>query len=357
VFEKYPKPITADAAVGTGPFIMKSVEENVAAEYVRNPDYWQQGKPYLDGFRTRNFSDAQTSYAAFVANQIDVVVLNGESAKSWISSQGAGFNPPYGPDDTIGGFLYPNTRIKPLDDARVTRALRLLIDHDEMMNTWALTQTGKGGIGGAFPPVLANWDLSEQEYRSHLEWKQPKDEAAKEGISMLTAAGYSKDKPLKFTIVANNNPSGQQGTQLVQAQWKKFSGGIVDADIKLLAQPEIDSVRANHTFQYGQFGTSVGPAEPELWLSFIYRSGASSNFMGLSDPKLDDMIDKQRTIFDEKQRKAAVKDIALYLIDHGPSTIAATLYYLHAFKPKVKDYVQETHYLNGRDFSWVWLDQ
>ena len=357
VFDKYPKPVTADSAVGTGPFIMKSEEDNVAAEYVRNPDYWQPGRPYLDGFRTRNFPDGQTSWSAFLAKQIDVVLLNGATAKDYIASQGAGFNPPYGPDDTIGGFLYPNTKQKPLDDARVTRALRLLVDHDEYLNAWASTQTGKGGVGGVFPPVFASWDLTEQEYRTHLEWKQPKDDAAKEAIAMLSAAGITKDKPLKFTLVANSNPSGEQSTQLLQAQWKKFSQGAVDVDIKLLQQSEVDAARGGRTFSYGIFGTSVGPAEPDLWLSAIYHSGASQNFMGLSDPTLDAMIEKQRTIFDDKQRHAAIKEIILYLIDHGPSTIGATLYYLHAVQPKVQDYVQETHYLNGRDFSWVWLDQ
>jgi peptide/nickel transport system substrate-binding protein len=357
IFEKYPKPTTADAAVGTGPFVMKSLEENVGAEYVRNPNYWVPGQPYLDGFRTRNFPDGQTAYSAFLAKQIDVVLLNGQSAKDWIASQGSGFNPPWGADDTIGDFHYPNSKMKPLDDPRVTRALRLLVDHAEFVNTYASSQTGKGGIGGVFPPVMASWDLTEDEYKTHLEWKQPKDDAAKEAISMLSAAGFTKDKPLKFVLVANNNPQGQQSTQLLQAQWKNLSQGAVDVDIKLLQQTEVDAARAGRTFAYGIFGTSAGPSEPDIWLSAVYHTGASQNFMGLSDPTLDAMIDNQRTIFDDKQRHAAIRDIVLYLIDHGVSTIGATLFYLHAIQPKVQGYVQETHYLNGRDFSWTWLDQ
>jgi len=355
VFDKNPKPITAETAVGTGPFMMKSVEQNVGAEYVRNPDFWLPGKPYLDSFRTRSFPDAGTAWAAFSANQIDVMVLDGPTLKSYQDQQGPAFKVPGGPDDTIGGFIYPNARQKPFDDARVTRALRLLIDHDEMVNTLAASTTGKGGIGSLFPPVLADWDLPEQELRTHLEWKQPKDDAAKEAISLLTAAGFSRDKPLKFPISANNNQQGQLGTQLMQAQYKKFSQGIVDADIKLADSATLDSVRANHTFSYGTFGTSVGPAEPDLWFSFIYRTGASSNFMGFSDPQVDAMIDKQRAIFDDKQRRAAVREIVLYMIDHGISTIATTYFYLHAVSKKIQDYVPETHYLNGREFSWIWL--
>src|SRR5713226_4227010 len=63
--EKYPNPLTAEGIVGTGPFVMKSLEVNVGADYVRNPDYWTPGLPYLDGFRTRHFADLVTANAAF----------------------------------------------------------------------------------------------------------------------------------------------------------------------------------------------------------------------------------------------------------------------------------------------------
>src|SRR5205807_618539 len=96
--------------------------------------------------------------------------------------------------------------------------------------------------------------------------------------------------------------------------------------------------------------------DPELWLSTTYKTDGSLNMMGFSDPQLDALIDKQRTIFDEKQRKAAIREIILSMIDHSPSTIGTTLYYFHAVRPKVQGYQPETHYLNGRLFSTVWLD-
>ena len=50
--------------------------------------------------------------------------------------------------------MYPNTQRKPMDDARVTRALRLLIDHDEFNTAWAESHFGKGGYGSIFPTAL-----------------------------------------------------------------------------------------------------------------------------------------------------------------------------------------------------------
>jgi peptide/nickel transport system substrate-binding protein len=135
-----------------------------------------------------------------------------------------------------------------------------------------------------------------------------------------------------------------------------LSQGVVDVDVKPLDTTAYTTARANHTFDYGILGYSAGPVEPDIWLSTTWHTGGSQNFMGYSDPQLDAMIDKQRTIFDDKQRRAAVRDIVLYMIDHAPSTIGAAVYFFHSVRPKIQGYVPETHFLNGRDFKTVWLD-
>jgi hypothetical protein len=67
------------------------------------------------------------------------------------------------------------------------------------------------------------------------------------------------------------------------------------------------------------------------------------------------MIDKQRTIFDDKQRKAAVRDIVLYMIDRSPTTIGANRFFLYAVTPPVQNHRPE-YFLNGRQYESVWLN-
>jgi peptide/nickel transport system substrate-binding protein len=355
VVGKEPWKPTADEAIGTGPFIIKSAEDKVAAEYVRNPDYWKQGLPYLDGFRTKHFADLLTAWSAFIAKQVDVVLVPGSEVKGYLSGLGSGNQPSWYGDDTLGLFDTPNVKAKPMDDARVARALRLLMDHDELVNSWSAVQFGKGGYGSIFPPALAAWDLTDDEYRQHLEWKQPKDDAVKEANSMLAAAGFTKDNPLKFEMIGNNFPQTIPAHQLIQAQWKKFSQGAVDANIRIVDSATSSSLRASRNFTYMSNGFSVGIPEPDIWLSSVYRSGASLNYQGYSDPQLDAMIDKQRTIFDDKQRKAAVRDIVLYMIDRSPTTIGANRFFLYAVTPPVQNHRPE-YFLNGRQYESVWLN-
>ena len=355
ILEKYPKPTTAEAAVGTGPFIMQSVEENVSAEYVRNPDYWKAGLPYLDGIRVKAFSDQLTAWAAFSANQVDVALAPPSEIQNYTARQGPGFTPDWFADDTTYSFLAPNTKLKPMDDVRVTRALRLLVDHGEFISAWANTQYGRGTHGSVFPTALSAWDLTEDEYKQRTEWKQPKDEAAKEAIALLTAAGFTRDNPLRFTLVGQSGVAGEAALQLLQAQWKRWSQGIVDVQITGHTSAEFDVIRANMSFTYAHYGFSAGMADPDVWLSSTYYRGGSLNFAGLDDPQINAVIDKQRAMFDESQRKAEVKQLVLYMLDHAPTTIGANLFWLDAAKPRVQNHLPQNT-LNGRQYQTVWLD-
>jgi peptide/nickel transport system substrate-binding protein len=242
-----------------------------------------------------------------------------------------------------------------MDDRRVPRALRLLVDHDEMRSGWTDVVYGRGAYGSILPTALSAWDLTEDEYRQHLEWKQPKDEAAKEAIALLNAAGFSKDNPLRFTFTSNSGGTDYQaGAQLMQAQWKKWSQGIVDTDIQLQDSATVQAIRPAGQFTYGFFGHSAGMVDPDIWLSSTYRTGGSLNFARYSDTQADALIDKQRTIFDETQRKAVVKDVVLYLIDHGVSTVPANRLFLNAVRPRVQGYSPEYN-INGHQYQTIWL--
>lgn len=51
--------------VGTGPFIFDNWDPDVAITYTKFNDYWQEGKPYLDGVEFRMIADPVTASIAF----------------------------------------------------------------------------------------------------------------------------------------------------------------------------------------------------------------------------------------------------------------------------------------------------
>ncbi len=58
--------------VGTGPFILKEYVKDDHMTWVRNPNYWQPGKPYLDGIEIRFIPDPVVAAAMMEAGQADM---------------------------------------------------------------------------------------------------------------------------------------------------------------------------------------------------------------------------------------------------------------------------------------------
>jgi peptide/nickel transport system substrate-binding protein len=362
VVEKAGKFADADTAVGTGAFILQDLTQNQTSTVVRNPDYWKPGLPYLDSIKSVFFADSGTANAAFLAGQVQVAcnALPGPDAKKAYNDQAG---KPYAADwysDISYTTVQANLQHKPFDDPRVTRALRLLIDHDEASNGWAVTWFGRGYMSAYLPAGMQDWDLTQEEYRAFLEFKKPKDDAIKEAVSLLSAAGFSKNKPLRFALSGvNSSEFGKAQAENHQAQLNKNSQGLVDvADLQLNPLAVSNQVLAQGNFDY--LSANAVPAQPydvDSWFTTLYRTGGGRNNGKFSDAKLDAMIDKQKTLFDLAQRKAAVKDILRYMMDNAPYTAWSGRYLINLSSRKVHNWVPEGVSTTwGYNYETVWME-
>src|SRR5712691_7376205 len=118
--------------MGTGPF--KFVEHVKGSHWVgkKNPDYWDKGKPYLDGYR-----------AIFInSNSAQVAAIRGERAHiqfrgfapadrdALVQALGSKITVQENPWDCVQ-LVTMNHERKPFDDKRVRRALTLALDRYE----------------------------------------------------------------------------------------------------------------------------------------------------------------------------------------------------------------------------------
>lgn len=145
-------PVGYDARkpVGTGPFRYKSFTPGQQSVFVRNPNYWRQGLPYLDSVTAIDFTSDTAAFNALQGGEIDVFseaplelliqVQPGGGLKAMLSEPGQ--------------WVPFTMRVDspPFDDPNVRLALRLLVDRQQMID---LSLSGHGMIGN---DVFAPWD-------------------------------------------------------------------------------------------------------------------------------------------------------------------------------------------------------
>ncbi|MBD0290685.1 MAG: peptide ABC transporter substrate-binding protein, partial [Thermoleophilia bacterium] len=58
---------------GTGPWKLERYQPKVGVTFVKNPDYWDQGKPLADRSEIKFYAEEQPRVLAFQGNQVDII--------------------------------------------------------------------------------------------------------------------------------------------------------------------------------------------------------------------------------------------------------------------------------------------
>jgi peptide/nickel transport system substrate-binding protein len=205
--------------MGSGPFKLAGYELGQSIKGVRNPDYYHQGLPYLDGFTG--------IYAAKQAVRVEAI--RGDRA----SMEFRGL-PPAARDQLVkelgdkvavqesdwncGNLVTPNHKKKPFDDVRVRRALLLAVD--QWHGAPALAKIANvhtvGGIVFPGSPLAATREELQQIAgfwpdieKSRAEAKRLLKEAGAEGLT-FEFLNRNVDQPYKYV-----------GTWLID-EWSKI---------------------------------------------------------------------------------------------------------------------------------------
>jgi peptide/nickel transport system substrate-binding protein len=115
--------------VGTGPFLLSSFSPQ-GYLLVKNPHYWQPGKPKIAGLRFVAFSDNETLANAVTAGQIDWAADYLPNAQTTYLNR-SGDNNYWVPEAGSDGLI-PNLAKFPLNDLQVRKAISVGIDRSSI---------------------------------------------------------------------------------------------------------------------------------------------------------------------------------------------------------------------------------
>jgi peptide/nickel transport system substrate-binding protein len=136
--------------VGTGPFLFSHYLPGDKL-VLKAHEHFFLGRPLLDGIEFHFVPDIDVREAALKAGRLDVILGSGEDG--WLERMAS---EPGIVVDTHGvgevATIHLNTRMQPLDDIRVRRAIGLALNREAFLNT-----TSKPFVGSVYSPVPATF--------------------------------------------------------------------------------------------------------------------------------------------------------------------------------------------------------
>lgn len=325
--------------VGAGPFVLKSWARDSRMELTRNPTYWQQGMPYLDGLEFRPLPDTESRYASVENGDVDLI-FGGYQTELLRGIQNAKLKVYYGPGNGAE-WVYFNHSRAPFDDHRMREAFVRGIDLDALAATQFRGQMERAG--GWFGD-----DTPYQTPEAAAAWPSFDLEKAKALVADYVAGGGSATVTYKTT----NAPNRVAFAEFLQAQMAAI-GITLQPQFFDLAQYS-SSVVQSHDFQIA--GWVGGPVDvPFPAAQNLFTTGGNTNYGSYSNPKVDANLAQAAATTDEAEQTRLYQEVQLLT-----NQDLAVAYYSRGYlstiaKPEVKGMVR---YLT-RDmfFATTWLDR
>jgi peptide/nickel transport system substrate-binding protein len=343
--------------IGSGPFIVESVQPDVASTAKKNPDWFERGRPYVDGVRLAIVPDLQQLFAQFQAGNLDLLLVDNANDLQTATQQ----NPKAAIVKAVDGRSFPiygqlGDPSSPFADIRVRQAISMAIDREAIGNAIFNGQT----VYKLFVPgYMGKWALGPQDLPQSAQqyFKYNPAEAKK----LLDAAGASNWQ-LKLAYVTGGFYTPAYGKQAEAVGNMLNSSGI---KTNLVTQDYIkDFIGGGKGSRQGNFDKdTIGffaeaiYTEADDYLYIYFHSKSTSNGERLKDATLDAMIDKERTIVDEDARLKAIQEIEKYIADKMYVIPTVGGYEWNITQPRLQNYQYSKSSNFTETYSKAWLQQ
>ncbi|MDQ3810625.1 MAG: ABC transporter substrate-binding protein [Chloroflexota bacterium] len=338
--------------MGSGPFVFGEYVRGSHWSGRRFEEYWDKGKPYLDSFRAIFIADTAAQVAAI------------RGGRAMVEFRGF---PPTARDDLVRAmgnditvqespwicalWVALNAEKKPFDDARFRRALSLAVDRWE--GSKALSQVAFVKEVGSIMRPGAPFSAPEPELVQLLGFARDANQSKNQARALLREAGV----PDGFSFVLKNRnvamPYEPVAVFLID-QWKKI--GLNPTQQVLETAAWTNDLRSGNYEAQIDFNCDFMD-DPDLQLAkFISSNRSPINYGRYTDPKLDDLYDRQSQETDVARRTELVREFERVALNEQAWQVP-TLWWQRIIphSSKMKGWkITPSHYLN-QDLTTVWL--
>ena len=341
------------ACVGTGPFKLKEWRKGEFVDYVKNPDYFVKGRPYLDGLRYIVIAERGTRTAALQAGKVDVA-FPGETTKTTAEQLKAAvpqlvITPC---SQNVNDNIIMNVKKPPFDNIKVRLAVSHAIDRRALVRA---VHQGSAVVGASLAPKpYGVWGLLEKDITARPGYgPNPAEEKAK-GKKLLAEIGVGPDKPLKVEIVTRAIAIYVDMASFVINELKQV--GIV-ASLKQIETAQWHAMATRGDYQIGANLTGIGPDDPDANFYENYACGSPRNYSQYCSEEVMKMIEQQSQELDPKKRLALVQQIQKKLEADAARPMLAWRIDHFTVWPHVKNLIPHQSIYNFGRMQEVWIDK
>ncbi len=297
-FEKVGPQGFEKAPIGTGPYMVDAYEGNAYLRLKANPKYWG-GKPAFETVVFKFVPDATSRVAEMESGSSDVTLEVPYEEYDRLKGK-AGMKGEVTPISDIGMIFITNGGM--MDDKNVRLAMCHAVDKDAIIKR--LLRGHGVRIDTLEAPEYAAFDPS---------IKVAHDPALAK--KLLAASGYSKEKPVKFTIQTTRGfkPKDYEMIQAVVGMWRDVG---IDANIEIYEIAKHFELRMSHKLAPAAFynwGNAIGDPTTSTGFAMFSKSPHCAFHSEALDARIGPLWGEK----DEKKRIQGWKDVDRYIAEQG----------------------------------------
>ena len=340
----------ADAhPVGTGPYIVKSFTPQLV-DLVKNPKFWQSGKPQVDEVKIPAYSSNDSAQLALQKGQIDwtnlfvpnldktYVALDKQHYHYWFPSS----------DDVM---LYLNLMKAPFNDLQVRKAISLALNRDTI---------SKLGEAGYEPPANPTGLVGESiktytapQYAT-MQFTQNTAQADQtlesDGWTRGADGFYTRNgKQLAFSIIVVSGYTDYVADCQVMVKDLRSAG--INATVNAMSNDAFTSALENGQYDTGILWTNPGPTPYYIYDGLLRSTNsapvgqsAPSNYERWMDPATDKLLDQYASSTDPQVQRQALEGLQQIMVEQLPSIpLTAEPYWYEYSTTKFVGWPNEQH--------------
>ncbi|GAB5548229.1 MAG: ABC transporter substrate-binding protein [Sandaracinaceae bacterium] len=331
--------------VGTGAYVLEDWEPGVELTFVRNPNYFEEGRPWVDRQVFELNLDRGPAVMRFRNGDLDHI--HRQTPSDYLELRDMEAWAPYrveAPQPNIWGVIM-NCDLAPFDDRHVRRAVAFAINRAQ----WRRARANRLALQGQpIPRVLPGFD-PELPGRHEYDLERAREE--------MRLAGHPDGIEQEIEVWLGEGDTGRRYGELIQSDLREIGLNI---RIKQVAFPIfLQETGKPRTAQMLLSGWSMDFPDPANFLDILFHSRSiheedSENKAFYSNPELDRILDEARVERDRPRRLAMYREASRILVDDAPWAFVWSDVSMEMWQPYVRNY--RPHAVWDNFYRDVWLD-